>query len=366
MDAFDARYNDGITAKTRAVRVEIVGAGLSMRSAEGDLLDEWPAQDIRLIERPGTPGPIRLGCGEHDLARLTIDDHSVLPVLVTAFPALKRQHRIGLRTVLKVGGWTIAAAASVVLLVQVIIPQLAVQLAAIVPQSVQTRIGSQVADQLIWALAKLGGKRVADMACTAPAGIRAMEALENSLSQHVPGDIDFQVQTVDAGLVNAFALPGGHILVTRGMIELADNPEALAGVLAHEMGHVVERHPTEVMIKVATTSFLLGMVVGDIAGGTVLVALGSAMIRASYTQEAEREADRIAVELLNATNIDGRPLTTLFEKLLKMKEGGVELPEMFATHPPTTERMAGIRGAAVGLGSALDAGQWQALRKICG
>ena len=367
MEHFEALYNDGLTARTHSVRVRIGAAVLDIFDGDGRQLDQWPGEDVRLIREGGRSDPLRLHCRHNELARLTVENHAVLPVLRAACPGLTQGHRLDRGTTLRIAGWTVVGVLSTALFVWFLIPQFAIQIAGVIPQSIQSRLGANISDQLVAMLALAERKRPEQMRCAAAAGAGALDALVARLAAgQGAAPQSFHVRVVNSPIVNAFALPGGHILLPRGMIGFAASPQALAGVVAHEMGHIELRHPLEKMLETAGVSLLFSLLVGDIAGGTVIVAVGERMIRGRYSRAAEREADLHAVRLLAGAGIDARPVAAMFERLMK-KHGDPEgLMRVLSTHPPNRERVAAIRRAARAKGRALSPRQWRALKKICG
>ena len=157
---------------------------------------------------------------------------------------------------------------------------------------------------------------------------------------------DYEFRVVDSEVPNAFAIPGGFIFVNRGILERAETASELAGVLAHEIGHVVERHGLEQMAKAQNTSTIVSLVyvlLGRTPGGAEQVALqvaGSAWM-AKHSREAEREADRVAVVYLARAGIDPRGMPQFFQKLLEEDRNSPnELLAWFSTHPLTEDRIA--------------------------
>lgn len=157
---------------------------------------------------------------------------------------------------------------------------------------------------------------------------------------------DYEFRVVDSEMANAFAVPGGFIFVNRGILERAENASELAGVLAHEIGHVVERHGLEQMAKAQNTNTIVSLVyvlLGRAPGGAEQVALqvaGSAWM-AKHSREAEREADRVAVVYLARAGLDPRGMPQFFQKLLNEdRESPNELLAWFSTHPLTEDRIA--------------------------
>jgi predicted Zn-dependent protease len=162
-----------------------------------------------------------------------------------------------------------------------------------------------------------------------------------------PRGIPYTFYIVNSDQVNAFAIPGGHVYVNRGLIERSDNMSELAGVLAHEIGHVVERHGIEQMQKAQNANTALSVVYGVLLGrnpSTVEQAgiqVGGSALFASYSRNAEREADHVAVGYLIRAGINPRGMVTMFQKLLALQQRNPSRVEQwFATHPGAQERVA--------------------------
>lgn len=175
--------------------------------------------------------------------------------------------------------------------------------------------------------------------------------LGNSIARRADNrGIAYTFRVVNAAEVNAFAVPGGHVYVNRGLIERASNMSELAGVLAHEIGHVVERHSVEQMERAqganTAAAVLYGVLLGRNPSAVEQVGLqaGGSALFAHYSRDAEREADHDAVRFLIAAGINPRGLTTMFQKLLseqKSQPGAVE--RWFSTHPLTAERVQNVQ-----------------------
>lgn len=173
--------------------------------------------------------------------------------------------------------------------------------------------------------------------------------LGNSIARQVdPRQIDYNFYVVHMDAVNAFAVPGGHIYVTTGLINRTDNMAELAGVLGHEVAHVVERHSVERMAKAQQAQ--LGLAVGSILLGRApsqleqaAVNVGGSAVFAKYSRDAEREADRDAVAFLVQAGIDPRGLLSFFQELLEEEQSRPGQLAWFATHPGTTERIENVR-----------------------
>ncbi len=170
--------------------------------------------------------------------------------------------------------------------------------------------------------------------------------LGRSIARRVDPRLEYTFYVVDAPEVNAFAIPGGYIYVNRGLIERADNMSELAGVLGHEVGHVVERHGLEQMARMQNTELGLNLgyiLLGRAPGQLEQAAVGAAaqgLIVAPNSREAENEADEVAVQYLVQSGINPEGLVTMFRELLREQQGSPSSVEQwFSTHPLTQERI---------------------------
>lgn len=166
-----------------------------------------------------------------------------------------------------------------------------------------------------------------------------------------PQAFDFEFQVVDDEAINAFALPAGYIYVNTGVLLEAENVAEVAGVVAHEVGHVVERHVAENYRRQQGVGILyqLGVLTAAILGGGAAasaVNVGGGLAAMAYLnqfgREAEREADAFAVRVMPAAGYDPRGLVTFFETLME-ETGGAGPPEFLSSHPATQERIQNTR-----------------------
>ncbi|MFC6670351.1 M48 family metallopeptidase [Marinobacterium aestuariivivens] len=177
-----------------------------------------------------------------------------------------------------------------------------------------------------------------------------VEALFDTLVADLPGDFHYRLafrRSEEVG-ANAFALPSGQIVVTDQLVELAADPDALAGVLAHEIGHVRERHGLRRVLQSSALPLLLIAVTGDLnAAGSVLAALPTVLVESHYSRRFEREADRYARESLLRQGRDPSRLAGLLDKLQRQRKSGVQLPGWLKSHPDNDERRALLRATDV-------------------
>ena len=180
-------------------------------------------------------------------------------------------------------------------------------------------------------------------------------------AQSNDGTHSFEFFVVEDPRINAFALPGGYIGVHSGLIEATRNENELAGVLAHEVAHVTQRHIARAVYanqrqSLLTTAMMLGALVAGVAGGSpdvaqagIAVAQGAAVqSQINFTRSNEYEADRIGIAALNAAGYDPHGMASFFEVMSRQAPASPEMraPEFLRTHPVTTARIAEARNRA--------------------
>lgn len=169
--------------------------------------------------------------------------------------------------------------------------------------------------------------------------------------QRQPGsrDIPYTFYVVNIDQVNAFAIPGGHVYINRGVIERSESLAELAGVVGHEIGHVEARHGTDQMERMqaanagyAMATILLGHEPEGLAGAAVGV--GAQAYFSHHSRQDEFEADSLGVRLVRNAGIDPHGVTSFFQKLLSERERDPGLFEQwFSTHPLTEDRIQRVR-----------------------
>ena len=169
-------------------------------------------------------------------------------------------------------------------------------------------------------------------------------------------DLDWHFTVVNSPEVNAFALPAGFIYVNRGAIEKADREDQLAGVMGHEIGHVVRRHAVDQLQKrergevgilmVCTLTHACATV-----GGRLAIGVGANAVSARYSQRDEAQADSEGVLNTVHAGIDPEGLPSFFQKLLDLQtQQPTAVDQFFSTHPTDQSRVAATRAEIAALG----------------
>lgn len=360
--AWPGRYSDGRTAAFRTVDAAITGDGLAIRPA-GDARPElWPFDDIRVVDGPDASGTVRLAPLGSD-ARLTLQHRDAMTALALRCPKL-HDGMGGESSWRVIAAWCGAAAAAVGLMIFAIIPFLAQHASAWVSPRLEAELGERLVGVVIALTAPAETRDRAE--CDAPRGLAALAKLAAPLEAQLSLRNPPHLRVIDSPMINALALPGGQILLFRGLIDFAQSPNEIAGVIAHELGHEKLDHPMSLVIRESGTAFVIGLILGDIFGGSAVALAGAGLVDTAFTRDAEAAADAQAVALMTKAGFDLRPFAAFFNRL-EAEQGDQDLPIAFLrTHPPNQQRAAMIAAAPSGGGPALTPADWADLQKICG
>jgi Zn-dependent protease with chaperone function len=360
-------FFDGVTSARRPVLVELSSDGVVVRDAEErDMLVRWPYGELDQLAAP--EGVLRLGrAGARSLARLEVRDPALAAAIDEASVPVDRSGATERRIRLKVVAWSLAATVSLIAGAVFGVPALADRLAPLVPLRAERWLGEAVDTQARKLLDKGNASRPFE--CGGGTGeaegraalARLIDKLEAAAALPIPLD----AKVVRRSEANAVALPGGHIYVFEGLIEKSESADELAGVIAHEIGHVAHRDGTRSILQSAGLSFLFGMLLGDFVGGGAVVIGARAVLQSSYSREVEGAADRYGVDLMSRAGGDPRALGAVLTRIAGAIHPGMEI---LSDHPDTKARVAVINTLSPPGSPAqplLEPAEWHALKRIC-
>jgi len=345
---------DGRSPRGRSVTLQVLGNELLLRTHDRLIEHRYPLDGVRWPERRSH------GQRQTELPDGGLIQHANAAEWDAWFQAS------GLREGAVVGwmqSWraTVAAMAGTVVFLAAAwvwgVPWLSVTLAGLVPQSLENQIGEQSLAQLDRLFLEPSQLPPAQQEALRQRFARVVD------SAHPEGDApawQLSFHRSDVLGANAFALPGGAIVMTDDLVALlADQPDALVGVLAHELGHVQHRHGLDLMVRASLVSALVGVVLGDASG--FLATVPATLATQSYSRDAERQADAHAAQMLHASGIDPAVMALFFERMVAEAGGpvqtpggragagddeadaGVSLPIAIASHPDHGERIRFFR-----------------------
>jgi Zn-dependent protease with chaperone function len=353
-------YLDGRTPTRQPVRIRLMPSGLEIALAEGTRVF-WPYGQVRQTQGFYTGEPVRIERGHGLTEAVVVESPAFLTALRGVAGALgtrfhdpaRRRRRVALTIVAAVAVGAVAAGAYAWG-----IPGLAALLAPRVPVAWEERLGDA-------ALAEVAPP---ERRCRSADGERALSRMVEGLTRPLgPTPYAFRVHVLDSPRVNAFALPGGHVVLLRGLVERVREPGELAGVLAHELQHVLRRHGMRVILQHASVGLLITVLAGDPTGA---MGYGIEVARSfgtlAYTRQAEEEADLWGARMLVAAGLDPGGLATFLEQL----DDQGPMPSYLSSHPTNADRISRLRALAAPTPGAapppVDADGWQAIRAMCG
>jgi Zn-dependent protease with chaperone function len=349
-----AVYFDGVTNRRRIVDLGF-GADLGLREG-GVTVASWPYDDLRAID--GAPGTLRVkNISGLPLARLDIFDRGAQAEIAARARYLQSGRGGGHAHTGRIVAWSLAAIVSIFLVVVYGMPLVANRLTPLIPLSFDRHLGA-MADNQVRVI--FGGRT-----CTNAEGRAAFSKLVETVRQASHLDVPLQTEVLTSSVPNAFALPGGKIYLLNGLLQKAQNADELAGVVAHEMGHISHRDHTRMMIQRGGVSFLVGLLWGDITGSAAVIFVTRTLFEVSYSREAEKNADDFAIGAMHALGRSPAPMGELLFRITGAERNGAV--GILASHPLTEDRRELMRQqdrTATGP-EILSDGEWQALKAIC-
>ena len=338
MTQVDAKYFDGQSARQQSVTIGIVDGKLQVHGEE--LLRELALSNVRISSKLGnSPRLLHFADGGH----CEVTNHA-------AFESMLSESGVKPHSLLShlENSWRHALAATLLAIAFVAasfywgLPLAADIAAARIPDRISRSIDTHFLD-------------VVDDKLMQPSKLSAARKI--ALSDKFDG-LQIEDEIPDYHLVfrsskeigaNAFALPGGTIIVTDQLVALAANDEEILAVLSHELGHVSERHPLRQLLQSSVAGLAMTWYLGDVS--MLLAAAPTLLLETSYSRNFERRADHYAATMLKLNHIPPSRLADILEKLEKSHSDIKQidnksswLAELFSTHPDTRERIADLRG----------------------
>jgi len=340
---FEATWFDGVSAVAHPVLVGLSGRTLTVRDAHGRLLAREALAVVRMSD-PYRHAPRLLALPGG--ATVEIADGAAFSRAAGRYgrprgiaARIERQPWFG------VGGLLVVLAVAILAYTHGI-PFLAKVIAHALPQSIERKAGDEL-------LRTLEGRQFGPTKLDEDRR-RAIEARFAEAARRVAPDVAWRLEFRQApgpGSVNAFALPGGTIVLLDGLVEKADDDQLLA-VLGHELGHVAGRHVMRNIVQAVGVGLFAGLVWGDFAGVAANVPAALAVL--DYSRDFEIEADDFAARFLEASGLTVEPYLRFLDVIasLEGRRMGFEMPEFTSTHPDTRWRAERLRKRLESTGGA--------------
>jgi Zn-dependent protease with chaperone function len=338
-------YYDGRLALRQEVELSLEGGALTLKG-EGIALS-YPLEQVIATEGVGS---IRRTLRLPDSGSCDVADQEFIAQLEGLQGRGKRAallHRWEKSLPLALGALLLTGLV-VLLFLRFGVPAMARQVAFKIPPAAESTMGREtiaILDRLLLKPSKLDEARRKEL---------------TSLFKRVGGNSStgsrLEFRSSEALGANAFALPSGIVILTDGMVELANSDDEIAAVLAHELGHVRQRHIMRHVLQNSVTALVVATLTGDITSITSLAAtLPTAVVDATFSRQFEREADDAAVAWLKSAQVDPRRYAELLSRLqaqLDTRSGDAfkqrnPAHNYLSNHPDTGERIRRILAAGV-------------------
>jgi Zn-dependent protease with chaperone function len=353
-DALQAIFFDGKTNARHVIALKF-GSGLSILEG-GIVLADWSFADIRAAD--AAPGRLRFASAKGpSLARLDVTEGSQDALEILARSPQLGEAYAGERGTWRIVAWSVAAVTSILALVFVGVPFAADLVAPIVPPFLEKRIGD-MADRQITTL-------FGDRTCTDPAAKAAFQKLVQKVATGGKLDIPLDAEILMVKVPNAVALPGGKVYLFAPLLRAAHDPDEIAGVIGHELGHVHHHDGMRHLIANGGSSFLLGLLFGDVAGSGAAIFATQTLVSAAYSRDVEARADGFAIEAMHALGRSPKPMGELLYRITGAQKS--QPMTILAGHPLTEDRLDRMsREAKPDDGPPiLTDDEWHALKQGC-
>ncbi|APH62132.1 M48 family metallopeptidase [Granulibacter bethesdensis] len=334
---YPARYHDGSTAETHCVAIHVHGSHLMIERPDYPAVI-WKLRTIRHGEQTPENDVILYRRGHAD--RLILSDPDGLGRLGIRFKSTKL-----------VWFYITAGIVACVLSVFILIDRAPEWAALLIPDHTEQWLGQQVAKSLI------AKKQV----CTGETGLHALRVLEQKIAHAAGINGSVHLDVIDAPQVNAFTMPGRRIVLLRGLIDASRDSDEVAGVMAHETGHIFYHDPMQLLVRL----FGLGVLETVITGGnwSLSADFATQALGLHYNRRQEERADQAAIRFLQKAGLRSDGLAHFFETLEKREEHSLSV-EFLSDHPTTIARHHANPGSSSGA-SAMSDKDWQAVRRVC-
>jgi Zn-dependent protease with chaperone function len=332
-------------------RLEIVDSG----APDGAPLATWPYDAVRRVDGPD--GVLRLACtAAPPLARLELRGVAERAAVLRLCAVLDGPGSAGSVPVWRIVGASLTTAAAIIGMVWFGMPLLANRLSVVIPYAWEKPLGAAVDPRV---------RSMFGPTCAMPDGVAALVKLVGRLQTAAQLPIAPDPVVLRSKIANAFALPGGRVYVLSQLLAKSETPDELAGVLAHELGHVAHRDGLRRLIRDGGTSFLVGLMFGDVAGSGAVLMAGRAVLSASYSRADEARADAFAVTIMHRLERPTAPLGALLTRIAGPAHE--EEASLLRDHPLTPERRAMLEADNLPASgpALLDDSEWREVKRIC-
>ncbi len=375
-----AKYYDGRTGNPQDVSLHLTSSTLRLMSGD-EILETWSMNAITVVDHPAPPVPGIFGHNKNKDARIYIDDAWEWRRIYDRLPRSSKKRIVLPSNWSSFFLYTIMSVASLYFLF-LMFPRIVENAAYLVPVEAERTIGKQVVQSMT--------KNTKH--CIGAEGTQALHRVFHLMKKETVRDIDYQIYVVENDFMpNAFAAPGGYLVIFSDIIERAETPEEVFGVLAHEIAHVDLYHTTKGIVRDLGMRFIISMIVG----GTSIEDVAGFFSQMNYSREDESEADLYGRTIMVKAGINPKGMRHFFENIkaweddfhvdiqetinkeIEKEEDKIKMPssdffnnsiwEYLSTHPNTDKRIHALKALEkdTPYRPILSDKEWQSLKDIC-
>jgi beta-barrel assembly-enhancing protease len=332
------KYLDGLSSRPLPVQVQLYKNYIKILGTDKAVIETWDIGEIKNIDFTGSM-TVHMNYGSFPEKNLILEGELAFNTVKILYPQLNRDNiyfHLLKGNRLKIFLYGLISLISVLLIYLFIVaPYIAVKIVGLIPQKQEILLGNKMFESI---------EQFSDIDRDMSLRLNEFYAETNFKSKY-PVDIIY----VDESLVNAYAVPGGKIVVYRGLIEKMNDWKQLAGLLAHELAHVEKRHSLKSLSRSLSIYLAVAVLTTDLSGAsTVLIDNAFKLNELSHSRSFEKEADDTGFDYMNENKIDPQGMVELFEKIEKeesmlVNEKSRKILRYVSTHPLTEDRILHLK-----------------------
>ena len=359
---WDGYFYDGNSAKKNEIKVRIISNGIQIRYPNGDQIF-WQYSDIRESKELYSKNKTYIENILNPNQKLIVDDFDFFKRINEFFPDNKtflnrKINNSSLRRIAVIG--TVLILLFIPIFFKYILPVSSGFIAKKIPISFEKNLSKPYFNMLV----------PKESSCNNDERFKEIESIFNMLTSSVDDSpYDFNLHIIKSGIINAFALPGGDIVIYSKLIEKTTRPEQLAGVLAHEIQHITNQHGMESLIRDYSLSILISALTGNTNNTKTTLGFAKFLGLMNYSRVNEKEADIKGIKLMKKAKLDPKGMVEFFE-ILKKNTGDIPNSlEYVSTHPQTSDRVRELKNHSANIDykprKLFSEKRWQEIKKIC-
>jgi beta-barrel assembly-enhancing protease len=327
-------YFDGLSSKPHKAEIRATDLYIIIDLIEEEKIRtvKWVHENVHTADIPGS-SKVSVNYGEYPHQSIEVNANDFFALIKSVYPAahyIKTPNNFFLSKGSKwLIGFGITFIAAIVMFYFFLLPLAANLVVSLIPIDTEISLGKQMSEGM------LASEKVDDEKT------KAINAFYKNLK--TKSNYPIHITVVDSEVKNAFAVPGGQIVVYTGLLNEMEDYSELVALLGHEKAHVEERHSLQMLAKSLGLYIVVSLVFQDINGiMAVLVDNASSLQQLSYNRNLESEADEIGLKLVMENKVDPKGMVELFNHL-KSNEGDYSIPEFLSTHPNLDNRINSLK-----------------------